>query len=151
VPLVARYVTLREGPGARGAPPFPDLFLELSAMPPAAQLLVILLVLVFFWAIVMRPARNQQRRVQQLQRGLEVGQEVVLSSGIFGTIRSLTDGRAELEIAPGTVIMVARQAVVRQAEPEPVFDEPDDEPGDEPADDRTARPVEEPRGDEERG
>ena len=67
-------------------------------MPPAAQLLVILLVLVFFWVIVMRPARNQQRRVQQLQHGLEVGQEVVLSSGIFGTIRSLTDGRAELEV-----------------------------------------------------
>ncbi len=119
-------------------------------MPPAAQLLVILLVLVFFWVIVMRPARNQQRRVQQLQQDLEVGQEVVLSSGIFGTIRSLTDGRAELEIAPGTLITVARQAVVRQAEAEPVYDEPEDELVDEPADDQALNPPEEPRGDEER-
>jgi preprotein translocase subunit YajC len=132
-------------------------------MPPAAQLLVILLVLVFFWVIVMRPARNQQRRVQQLQTGLEVGQEVVLSSGIFGTIRSLTDGRAELEIAPGTVITVARQAVVRSAEPEPRFDEPVEDAVEQPADGpveashdlpiqtRADGPVAEPRGDEERG
>jgi preprotein translocase subunit YajC len=124
-------------------------------MPPAAQLLVILLVLVFFWVIVMRPARNQQRRVQQLQQDLEVGQEVVLSSGIFGTIRSLSDGRAELEIAPGTLITVARQAVVRQAEAEPPeIDEPVDEPEDELVEERTdeqaVNPPEEPRGDEER-
>ena len=131
-------------------------------MPPAAQLLVILLVLVFFWVIVMRPARNQQRRVQQLQRGLEVGQEVVLSSGIFGTIRSLSDGRAELEIAPGTVITVARQAVVRNVEPEGsdlTSDEgppeasgqgPVEAPGLDPADDPAVNPAAEPHGDEER-
>lgn len=85
-------------------------------MPPSAQLLVILVAIVAFWAIVMRPARNQQRKVQQLQRDLEVGQRVVLSAGIFGTIRSLTDTRAEIEVAPGTVLTVARQVVVRRAD-----------------------------------
>jgi len=90
--------------------------LETCDVPPAAQLLVILLAIVAFWAIVMRPARNQQKKVQQLQRDLEVGQEVVLSAGIFGTIRSLTDKRAEIEVAPGTVITVARQVVVRRAD-----------------------------------
>jgi preprotein translocase subunit YajC len=82
----------------------------------SAQLLVIVLAMVAFWAIVMRPARNQQKKVARLQRDLEVGQEVVLSAGIFGTIRSLTDSRAEIEIAPGTVITVARQVVVRRVE-----------------------------------
>ena len=85
-------------------------------MPAYAQLLVILAAMVAFWAIVMRPARNQQRKVQQLQRDLEIGQEIVLSAGIFGTIRSLTDSRAEVEVAPGTVITVARQVVVRRVE-----------------------------------
>jgi preprotein translocase subunit YajC len=83
-------------------------------MPAYAQLLVILAAMIGFWAIVMRPARNQQKRVQQLQEELEVGQEVVLSSGIFGTVRALTDGRVELEVAPGTVLTVARQVVVRR-------------------------------------
>jgi preprotein translocase subunit YajC len=85
-------------------------------VPAYAQLLVILAAMVAFWAIVMRPARNQQRKVQQLQQDLEVGQEVVLSAGIFGTIRSLTDTRAEIEVAPGTVLTVARQVVVRRVD-----------------------------------
>jgi preprotein translocase subunit YajC len=90
--------------------------LEKCDVPAYAQLLVILAAMVGFWAIVMRPARNQQRKVQQLQRDLEIGQEVVLSAGIFGTIRSLTESRAEVEVAPGTVITVARQVVVRRVE-----------------------------------
>ena len=85
-------------------------------MPAYAQLLVILVAMVGFWAIVMRPARSQQRKVQQLQQNLEVGQEVVLSAGIFGTIRSLSETRAEIEVAPGTVLTVARQVVVRRVE-----------------------------------
>lgn len=83
-------------------------------MPAYAQLLVILAAMIGFWAIVMRPARNQQRRVVQLQNELQVGHEVVLSSGIFGTIRSLDEARLQLEVAPGTVITVARQVVVRR-------------------------------------
>ena len=85
-------------------------------MPASAQLLVILVALVAFWAVVMRPARNQQRKVQQLQAELQVGQEVVLSAGIFGTVRSLSDTRAEVEVAPGVVLTVARQVVVRRVE-----------------------------------
>ena len=85
-------------------------------MPAYAQLLVILAAMIGFWAIVMRPARNQQRKVQQLQQELQVGQEVVLSSGIFGTVRALNDARVEIEVAPGTVLTVARQVVVRRAE-----------------------------------
>ena len=85
-------------------------------MPAYAQLLVIVLAMLGFWAIVMRPARTQQRRVQQLQSELEVGQHVVLSAGIFGTVRALSEGKVELEVAPGTVLTVARQVVVRRAD-----------------------------------
>ena len=85
-------------------------------MPAYAQLLVIIAAMLLFWAIVMRPARNQQKRVERLQNELEVGQEVVLSAGIFGTVRALNEGRVEIEVAPGTVISVARQVVVRRVE-----------------------------------
>jgi preprotein translocase subunit YajC len=94
-------------------------------VPAYAQLLVIVAALVGFWAIVMRPARSQQKQVQQLQQELEVGQEVVLSAGIFGTIRSLTETRAEIEVAPGTVLTVARQVVVRRVEDLPDSDGPE--------------------------
>ncbi len=83
-------------------------------MPAPVQLLVIVVAMIAFWAIVMRPARNQQKKVERLQNELEVGQEVVLSAGIFGTIRALNEGRVEIEVAPGTVLTVARQVVVRR-------------------------------------
>lgn len=85
-------------------------------MEPFAQLLIVLAAMIGFWAIVMRPARNQQKRVHQLQSQLAVGDEVVLSSGIFGTVRALSEGRLELEVAPGTVLTVARQVVVRRVD-----------------------------------
>jgi len=93
-------------------------------VPPELQLLVIVLALVGFWAIVMRPARVQQRRVAQLQEEVVVGDEVIISAGIFGTIDAVEGDTVRLEIAPGTVITVARQVVVRRApEPEPDRDQ----------------------------
>ena len=84
-------------------------------MPPEIQLLVIVIALFGFWAIVMRPARLQQRRVAQLQTEVAVGDEVIISAGIFGTVTALEGDTVRLEIAPGTVITVARQVVVRRA------------------------------------
>jgi preprotein translocase subunit YajC len=98
-------------------------------VPAYAQLLVILVALIAFWAVVMRPARTQQKQVQSLQSSLEVGQQVVLSAGIFGTIRALDDSRVQLEIAPGTVVTVARQVVVRRAEDLPGEATTPDRPG----------------------
>jgi preprotein translocase subunit YajC len=85
-------------------------------VPASAQLLIPLVLVVLFWIVLMRPARNQQKTMQSLQRELAVGDEVILSAGIFGTIRSLDEGKVSLEVAPGTVLTVARQAVVRRAE-----------------------------------
>jgi preprotein translocase subunit YajC len=99
-------------------------------VPPAVQLLVLVVALVAFWVIVMRPARVQQRKVEQLQQSLQLGDEVVLSAGIFGTVRSLSDARAEIEIAPGTVITVARQVVVRRVQDLPDHDHDHDRAAD---------------------
>jgi preprotein translocase subunit YajC len=85
--------------------------------------LLLAALLLLFWLIVIRPARRQQSTVSEIQRNLAVGDRVVLSAGIFGTIVELEDSRVRLEIAPGTVIEVARQVVVRRAEDSP---EPED-------------------------
>lgn len=87
-------------------------------MGAALQLVVLLLALVGFWFIVMRPARNAQRAQLELMRSVEVGDKVIISAGIFGTIARVEDDRFGLEVAPGTVITIARQAVVRRLEDE---------------------------------
>lgn len=86
-------------------------------MSAAVQLLVLAAALVGFWAIVMRPARRHQRAMAQFQADLAIDDEVVLSSGIFGKVVGVENTLVELEIAPGTVIRVARQAVVRRLDP----------------------------------
>ena len=102
-------------------------------MGELTPLLLLAALLLLFWLVVIRPARRQQSTVSELQRNLAVGDRVVLSAGIFGTIAELDDSRVQLEIAPGTVIEVARQVVVRRAEdsPEPEYLAPADP--DEPA------------------
>jgi preprotein translocase subunit YajC len=83
------------------------------------QFVLIALALVIFWLVVMAPARRQQKKVSGLQQELQVGDEVVISAGIYGTVRSVEETRVTLEVAPGTVLTVARQVVVRRQEPAP--------------------------------
>jgi preprotein translocase subunit YajC len=61
-----------------------------------------------------------------MQSTLEVGDEVVLTSGVFGTVRGLDEAVAEVEIADGVTIRVARGAVgqVRSEAPGPDDTEP---------------------------
>jgi len=61
----------------------------------------------------MRSKRNRVRAQQTQGREIEVGDEVTTNSGIIGRVHSLSDDRVELEVAPGTVITVVRQAVGR--------------------------------------
>jgi preprotein translocase subunit YajC len=44
-------------------------------------------------------------------QSLEVGIEVMTTSGIFGTIIELDESVAKLEVAPGVIIRVARGAI----------------------------------------
>lgn len=76
-----------------------------------APFLPLLAIVLLFWLMVIRPASRRQKQVVQLQNSLEVGQRVMLAAGIFGSIRSLSDERLRLEIAPGVEIDVVRGAV----------------------------------------
>ena len=70
------------------------------------------------WLLLIRPQARRQRELAHLQSTLEVGDEVVLTSGVFGTIRGLQEAVAEVEIAAGVTIRVARGAVGSLREPD---------------------------------
>jgi preprotein translocase subunit YajC len=80
--------------------------------------LPLILIVLVFWVLVIRPQRKRQQELTKTQRGLEVGTDVMLGSGIFGTVVSVADETVRVEVAPGTTIKVARQAVVRQIQPQ---------------------------------
>lgn len=79
--------------------------------------LPILVIVLAFWFLIVRPARKRQVQARQLQHGIAVGEEVMLTSGIFGRVAGLADETLELEIAPGVVVTAHRQAVARIVEP----------------------------------
>lgn len=92
-------------------------------MESLAQLLPFLLIILVFWFLVIRPARNQQKKLAQTQSSLQVGSEVMLGSGFYGRVVEIGDETLQLELAPGTVVRVARQAVVRVISSEDRVDE----------------------------
>lgn len=81
-----------------------------------ATFLPLVLIVLVFWFLVIRPTRKRQQQMSSVQSSLGPGSQVMLSSGIFGTVVAVADESVRLEIAPGTTIKVARQAVVRVLE-----------------------------------
>ncbi len=55
--------------------------------------------------------RRRQRAFTDLQSGLEPGQEVVTTSGLFATIVSIDDEVAVLETGPGQTVRWDRRAI----------------------------------------
>jgi preprotein translocase subunit YajC len=64
-----------------------------------------------FWLLFVRPAQRRQRAMGSMQRALSVGDEIMLTSGIFGTVRALDDDSFSLEVADGVTLRVVRAAV----------------------------------------
>lgn len=78
--------------------------------------------LALFWFLLIRPQRRRQAHHRSLMENLSAGDEVVTAGGMFGRIRAVADDHIVLEIAPGTEIRVAREAVanlVQKPEEEP--------------------------------
>ncbi|RYC13834.1 preprotein translocase subunit YajC [Nocardioides zhouii] len=96
-------------------------------MNDLAALLPLVAILALFWFMVVRPQQRRQKAVVALQESIEVGQRVMMTSGVYGTVRSLDDERARLEIAPGTEIEIARAAIAKLDAPVGPVDGPVDD------------------------
>lgn len=66
---------------------------------------------VLFWLILIRPAQRRQRALTQLQRQVSLGDEVMLTSGIYGIVRAMEGDTVSLEVSEGVTLKVVRAAV----------------------------------------
>ena len=96
-------------------------------------LLYLGILVVAFLLLIVRPQRRQMAAHRALVATLRVGDDVVTSGGIYGTIQSLDEDAVELEVAPGVVLRVARGAIAQRVGP---VEEPVDDTLDETGDDR---------------
>jgi preprotein translocase subunit YajC len=83
---------------------------------------IIFLPLMFLalWAIVILPQQRRMKAHRALVSVLEVGNEVMTTSGIIGTITAIDDEVLHLEVAPGVTLRMVRAAIAqRMTEPDP--------------------------------
>ena len=69
------------------------------------------LMLLIFYFLVLLPMRRRQKKVQEFQAGLKVGDKVITTGGIFGQVTRLSEGSVQIQIADKVRIEVARAAV----------------------------------------
>jgi preprotein translocase subunit YajC len=70
------------------------------------------------YLLLWRPQQRRISSVRRLQSEIQEGDEVLTTSGIYGRIARLGEADADLEIAPGTTIHVARGAIGQRIAPE---------------------------------
>jgi preprotein translocase subunit YajC len=93
-----------------------------------------------FYFLLIRPQQRRSKQQQALVRSAEVGDEIVTTGGIFGTIIEIDedDDTLTVEIAPGTNIRMVRGGIGRRISEDDADEEYDeDEPADDDAGDET--------------
>ena len=95
-------------------------------MPELVSLLPIVGIAFLFWFLIIRPASKRQRELSRMQGALEVGDDVMLSSGIFGTLASVEGENVRVLVADGVTLKVARGAIANVVRTEPAADEPEE-------------------------
>jgi preprotein translocase subunit YajC len=97
------------------------LFLQTAAEQSSPFGIVFPLLLVFgiYYVIVIYPTRRNQKKVQSMIDSLKVGDKVITSSGIYGTIAGLREDRIQLRIAENVKVDMSRNAVTAFQNPDP--------------------------------
>jgi len=71
---------------------------------------------VAMYFLLIRPQKRRQREQATLQSSIEVGDEVMTTSGVYGFVTSFEGDIAWLEIDDNVQIRVARQAIQRKVD-----------------------------------
>jgi preprotein translocase subunit YajC len=94
-------------------------FMLAMASPPGGSAA---LVLAIFYFVILMPMKKRQKKVQAFLGALKVGDKVVTSGGIYGSITKLSEQSVQLQIAQNVRVDVARSAIVGYQGQEPVVD-----------------------------
>jgi preprotein translocase subunit YajC len=98
---------------------------------PLVAFLPLILIGGIFYFLMIRPQQRRMRDQRALQNSVEVGDEVMTTAGIFGTVTDIDDdeGTVTVEIAPGTRIRMVRSGIARRLteDEEEYDDEPEEE------------------------
>jgi len=75
-----------------------------------------MLIPVAMYFLLIRPQRRRQREAVNMQKSVEVGDEVMTTSGLYGFVTGFEGDVAWLEIDDNVQIRIARQAIQRKVD-----------------------------------
>ena len=87
------------------------------------QLLPFAIILGIFYFLILMPMKKRQKKIQEFQESLKVGDKVITTSGIYGLITRLGEKSLQLQIADRVRIEVARASVAGYQGQDPVVPE----------------------------
>src|SRR5580765_1482312 len=89
---------------AMGAAPAPGV-------NPYVQLIPIALVFAIFYFIILLPTKRKQKKVEEFLGALKVGDRVVTTGGIYGSVTKVNEQSVQLQIANNVRIEVAKASI----------------------------------------
>ena len=81
------------------------------------------IILGIFYVLILMPMQRRQKKVQEFQDGLKVGDKIVTTGGIYGQITRVNDKSVQLQVADKVRIEIARASVGGYQGQEPVVTE----------------------------
>ena len=109
--------------------PLFGMFLALAAsadqqVSPLIQLIPFALVLAIFYFVILLPMKRRQKKVQEFLSALKIGDKVVTSGGIYGSIAKVGEDAVQLQIAPNVRVDISRAAIIGYQGQAPVVEAP---------------------------
>jgi len=90
-------------------------------------LIIMVLMLGVMYVLMIRPQRQRQAQQQSMIDGASVGNDVLTTGGIYGTISEVEGDDIVVEIASGVTVHMTRRGIAAVLPPEPDESEDDDE------------------------
>lgn len=84
-----------------------------SSLP---SLIMLMLIPVAIYFLILRPQKRRAKDAQQLQSTIEIGDEIMTTSGLYGFVTGFEGDIAWLEIDDNVQIRISRQAIQRKVD-----------------------------------
>jgi preprotein translocase subunit YajC len=94
---------------------------------PLGNLLFLALMFVAFYFLLIRPQRKRLEQQRSMQTSLGIGDQVVTSGGLIGTILRMDGDIVTIELSPGSEARLARRFIAgRHDEPDEIVEDVED-------------------------
>jgi len=83
----------------------------------------LVIILGIFYVMILMPMQKRQKKVQEFQNALKVGDKIITTGGIYGQITRVNDKSIQVQIADKVRIEIARASIGGDQGQEPVVPE----------------------------